>query len=201
MSNERTMTIGAGCSTGPAMSPGRRSGLGGACPATRAPRLQYLLPLHGQFGGSRGFEPGSFPAHLSHAGKLQDGLRRLPNMAYKRDTQLAGGPLSAIETRPNDRCARGRFAESGGKTFACANARPSCHGARVEPSSAIGLITIVSRAARGSDSARLAGSGIRRDSGSSLGAGRHGKIQNQSRPHRTGATAGTNGIETRVGNI
>src|SRR5690242_7517152 len=78
MSNARTMTIGAGCSTGSAMPPGRRSGVGGACPEAHAARLQHLLPLYGEFHGSGGFEPGSFPTWLTSVTRnlLVDHYRR-----------------------------------------------------------------------------------------------------------------------------
>ena len=194
----RKMTIGSGRPTGPAMPPGRRTGVGGACAQAFPPGLQSLLPIHQQFERSRGPEPGGLPAHLPHAGELPHSLWRLSNMADQRDPQSASRPLSKVAARPDDRFA-GRPASSGrGKAFADAHAGQSGHGARIEPAGAVSAVAAFARIARGNHFARLAGPGIQRDSAGSVRAGRHGKIAHQSRAHRTGADIAGHGSETII---
>src|SRR5215472_6454332 len=69
--------IGAGCPTGPAMSPGRWFGLGGTCAPPFAPHLQHLLPVHGQPHGGRRPGAGCIPSRVPDAGELPLGARRL----------------------------------------------------------------------------------------------------------------------------
>jgi|SRR5579863_70092 len=194
----RKMTIGSGRPTGPAMPPGRWTGVGGTCAQAFPASLQPMLPVHQQFERSRGPEPRSFPAHLPHAGKLSHGIWRLSNMVDQRDAQSAGRPLSTVAARPDDRFF-GRPASSGrGKAFAGAHAGQSGHGARIEPASAVSAIPAFAGIARGDHFARLAGPGIQRDSAGSVRAGRYGKIADQSRAHRTGANSAGHGSEAIV---
>jgi hypothetical protein len=194
----RKMTIGSGRPTGPAMPPGRRTGVGGACAQAFPAGLQSLLPVHQQFERSRGPEPGGLPAHLPHAGELSHGVRRLPNMADQRDPQSASRPLSPVAARPDDRFSGRPASSCRGKAFAGAHAGQSGHGARTQPASAVSAVSAFAGIARGNHFARLAGPGIQRDSTGSVRARGNCKIADQSRAHRTGADIAGHGSEAVV---
>src|SRR5579862_8938558 len=118
----RLRKIGARRSTGTAMSPGRRAGLGGTRAPAREARVQHMLPFYGKCNRRAGFEPGGFSAHLSHAGKLPAGLRSVSHVAHQRDAQFAGGSLPAHAPRSRDGFDRRRHAGARRKAFAGANA-------------------------------------------------------------------------------
>lgn len=196
----RKMTIGSGRPTGPAVPPGRWAGLGGACPAPRSARLQLMLSLHQQFVGGGRPQPGGFSAYLQDARELPHGIWRFSDMVDQRYAQPVGGSLPAFTARPDDRCARGRFAGGRGKAFAGANAGQSSHGAGIECPSAVSAFTPFAGIAGGGHFARLAGLGIRRDSAGSFCARRYGKIANQSRADRISAHFAGHGSRAFVAN-
>lgn len=196
----RKMTIGSGRPTGPTVPPGRWAGLGGACPAPRSARLQLMLSLHQQFVGGGRPQPGGFSAYLQDARELPHGIWRFSDVADQRHAQSSGGPLPAFTARPDDRCARGRFAGSRGKAFAGAHARQSGHGAGIERPSAIGAFATLAGTARSSHLARLAGLGIRRDSAGSFCARRYGKIANQPWANRISAHFAGHGSRAFIAN-
>ena len=183
----RKMTIGSGRPTGPAMPPGRWTGMGRVGSPAHPARLQFVLSLHQQFDGSRRPQPGGLSANLQNACKLSNGLRRLSHVAYQRHPQPSGGSLSPITPRPHDRCARGCPSGRRGKAFAGTHARQGRHGAGIERAGAVRPIASFAGVARSNHLARLAGFGIQRDSAGSFGARRYGKIANQSRARRISA--------------
>ena len=194
----RLRKIGARRSTGAAMSPGRRAGLGGTRAAAHETRVQHMLPLHGKRNRRAGFEPGSFPAHLSHARELPAGLWGVSHVAHERDAQFAGGSLPAHAPRPRDGLDRRCDAGARRKALSGANARPARRSVRVERAIAARTRPAFARVARGGDLARFAGLGIQRDSSGTRSARRHRKIKNQSRAHRAGAGSGRDGRTTVV---
>lgn len=194
----RKTTIGTGRPTGPAVPPRRWTGVGGACSPARAARLQHMLSLHQQFIGSRGSEPGSFPAHLPHAGQLPHSIRRLSDLAHQRDTQSVGGPLSPFPARPHDRRDRGRAACGGREAFSCAHTRQSCDGAGIEYASTVRAVAPFAGITRSGHFERFAGLGIQRDSTGSFRARRYGKIAYQSWPYRISANLAGHGSQTLV---
>src|SRR5580704_11993146 len=99
------------------MSAGRRVGLGGTRAATHEASVQPMLPLHRQFDGRARLKPGSLFAYLSHAPKLQTGVRRISDVAYERDAKFVGGSLPAHASRPNDGLDRRRDAGARRKAF------------------------------------------------------------------------------------
>ncbi len=189
----RLRKIGARRSTGAAMSPGRRAGLGGTRASAHQARVQHMLPVHRELNRRAGFEPGSFPAHLSNARELPTGVRSVSHVAHERDAEFAGGSLPAHAPRSRDGFDRRRDARARGKALAGANARPARRSVRVERAIAAWTRPAFARVARSGDLARFAGSGIQRDSSSARSARRHRKIQDQSRAHRAGAGSGRDG--------
>src|ERR1700719_439711 len=117
--------IGARRPIGTALSPGRRAGLGGTRAAPHAACFWLVLPVHRQLDGSRGPEPGSFPAHLPHAPKLSARLRSVSDVVDQRDAQFAGGPLSANASRSNHGFDRGRHAPARTEAILGENAGPA----------------------------------------------------------------------------
>src|SRR5215469_13854825 len=187
------MRIGAGRPTGSAVPPGRRVGLGATRTGAHATGIQPVLPVHGQFDGSGGLEPGGFSEDLSHAPKLPPSRRGVSNVADQRDAELAGRSLPADAARPAYGFDRGSDAPARRETFFGANAGPLGAGSGVEWAIAAGALEAVARIARSGDLARFAEFGIQRDSGRAAGAGRHGKIENQPRADRAGQGAGADG--------
>jgi hypothetical protein len=194
----RKMTIGSGRPTGPAVPPGRRTGVGGACTPPCAARLQLMLSLHEQFVGSRRPQPGSFPANLQDACELPHGIWRLSHMADQRHAQPAGRSLPAVTARSDDRCTRGCASDGRGKAFASAHAGQGGDGAGIERAGAACAFAFVAGFARSGDSPRFAGFGIQRNSAGTVGARRYGKIADQSWPDRIGAHFGGNGSQAFV---
>lgn len=195
----RTMTIGSGRPTGPAMPKGRGASLGRVGAPTLAASLQPLLSVYEQFERSGGLEPGSLSAHLSHAGELSHGVRRLSDMADKRHAESVGGSLPQVAPRPAYRRARRCAPGHRGKAFAGAHARQGGDGAGIEHAGAVGAGKAFSGIARSDYSAGLARFGIHGNSAGALGARRYGKIAHQSRAHRAGAHPAGDGSAAVVG--
>src|SRR4029077_8124405 len=170
MKAARQSKTGARCPIGAKLPPGRWAGLGGTCKAAHAARLQPVLPLYGQFGGSRGSEPGSFSADLPDAGELPVGVWRFPNVADERDAQFAGGSLPADASRPSYGLAGRRDAGARREAFVGARARQAGAGGGVERAIAAWAGEAFTGVARGGDPARFAGSGIQRGAGDTAGA-------------------------------
>src|SRR5580704_9185589 len=197
----RLTTIAARRSTGPALPAGRRASVGRAGSAPLAARVQYMLPVYGQLDGSGRPEPGSLPQDLPFAGQLPRAFRRIRNLAHQRDAQSAGGSLPPHASRPHDRFDRGRNAAARGETFERAHAGQDLGSSAAKCPSATRTGTAFAGIARSGNLARFAGFGIQRDSRGSFGAGRHGKIENQSRTDRARANSFANGREARMNRL
>lgn len=185
--------LGAGCPTGPAMSPGRRLGLGGTCASPLASHIQHLLPVHRQPYGSRRSGPGCVPTGIPDIGKLPLRARRVCDLGNQRDAEFADRPLPEDEARSDYRFA-GRCDAGGGEQrgFGAAAGSAGVAG-RVERASAESFDSAFTGIARGGNLARLAAIGVCRDSECAVGAGRHGEVADQSRKDRTGTHPATNG--------
>ena len=153
----RLRKIGARRSTGAAMSPGRRAGLGGTRAAAHEARVQHMLSLHRKRNRRAGFEPGSISAYLSHARELSAGVRSVSHVADQRDAEFAGGSLPTHATRSSDGFDRRCDARTRGKALAGANSRPARGSLRVERAIAARTCPAFARIARGGDLARFAG--------------------------------------------
>jgi hypothetical protein len=184
LDDSRLRTIGGRRPTGATMSPGRRAGLGGTCAPPHPARIQSVLPIHRQCDGSRRPEPGGFSTNLPHARKLPTSVRSFSNLADQRDAEFACGSLPANAPRPADRFDRRCHAAVGRETFFSASARQAGRGWRIEHSTAAWSGAAFARTERVGNFARLARSGVQRNSGSAASAGGHGKIADQSRAHR-----------------
>ena len=189
----RLRKIGGRRPTGTGMSPGRRTGLGGTRAATYAASFQSVLPVHGKCDRSRGLEPGGFPPHLQDAIELQTGIRSVSDLANQRHSESVGGQLPADAARPADGFDRRRDAATGREAFFSKSARQVGGGYGIERPTATGSGATFARIAGIGDPARSARARVQRDSGRAAGAGRHGKIADQSRTHRVGAYPNGNG--------
>jgi len=178
MAQVRLRAIGARCPIGTKMPAGRRAGVGGIGASPRAPGVRLVLPVHGQFARSRGFEPGSFFEGVQVIGELPLGGRRISDVVDERDAQFAGGSLPANEARPADGFDRGRNTAGRRK----ARVEPHAVQARgrfgIERADTAGALAAFAGLARGGNPAGLAGSGIQRNSSGFVGARRNGKIEN-----------------------
>src|SRR5262249_29832404 len=85
--DERLIFVGAGCPTVPAMPPGRRLCLGGACASPFASHIQHLLQVYRQPNGSRGLVAGCVPSGIPDACELPLGAWRLCNVDDECDAQ------------------------------------------------------------------------------------------------------------------
>src|ERR1700690_4110091 len=194
----RLTTIAARRSIGPALPAGRRASVGRVGSAPLAARLQYMLPVHRQFDGSGRPKPGSLPKNLPLAGKLSRDLRRICDLAHQRNAQLDGRSLPSNSPRPHDRLDRGRNTAARGKTIERAHAGQDRCGSPTQRTGAARTSEAFTGTQRSGNLARFAGFGIQRDSRSSSGAGRNGKIENQPRTYRVSANFGTDGIEAKL---
>lgn len=191
----RLTTIAARRSTGPALPAGRWASVGRAGAAPLAARVQYMLPIYRQLDGSGRLKPGSFSQDLSLAGQLPRAFGRIRNLAHQRHSQLAGGSLPANATRSLDGFDRGRDAAARREAVERAHAGQDRRRSAAQRAGAARACEAFAGTPGSCNSSRFAGSGIQRDSRSSLGAGRHGKIKNQPRSNRIGANFGADGIE------
>ena len=194
----RLTTIAARRSTGPALPAGRGAGVGRAGSTSLAARVQYMLPVYRKLDGSGRPEPGGLPKDLPLAGQLSRAFGRICNLAHQRDAQFAGGSLPAHAARPHDRFDRRRNAAARGETFERAHAGQDRCGSAAQCPSAARVGATFAGIARSGNLARFARFGIQRDSRGSFGAGRHGKIENQSRTNRARANSFADGREARM---
>src|ERR1700675_1563356 len=178
MNAARQRKIGARRPIGAAMSPGRRAGLGGTRASAYEARVWSVLPVHRQLRGSRGPDPGSFSAHLSHAAELPGRIRRFSDVAYQRDAQSAGGQLPAHAAGPHDGFNRRRDAETRGEAFGSAHAGPVGASSRTERATTAWIGAAFAGMARGGYFSRFAAVGIQRDSNGAASAVGNGKIEN-----------------------
>lgn len=128
----RLRKIGGRRPTGTTMSPGRRAGLGGTRAAAFAASVQPLLPVHRQFDGSRGLEPGGFSTSLQDAIELQACIWSFPDLAHQRHAQFAGGQLPPHASRSADGLDRRRDAAIGREAFIRTGARQTGRGHGIE---------------------------------------------------------------------
>ena len=176
----RLRKIGGRRPIGTAMSPRRRAGLGGTCAPPHPASVQSVLPVHGQRNGGRGSEPGGFSTPLPHTFELSTCVRSFSDLVDERYAQSAGGSLPAHPPRSANGF-DGRFhAPVGGKAFFGASAGQAGGGWRIEYSTAARFGAAFPRIEGVGDFARFARSGIQRNSSCVAGAGRYGKIPNQS---------------------
>lgn len=190
--------LGAGCPTGPAMSPRRRVGLGGACTSTYAPDLQHLLPVHGEPNRGRRFVAGRFSAGVQDVAELSFRAWGLWNLGYERDAKPADRSLPENQAGPVDGFAGRQNAGGREQRVGGTQAGPASVAGRVERTSTKGIDAAFAGIARGGDFAGSAAAGIRGDSSGAGSTGRNGQVTNQSRAHRTGAYIAGNGSEAVV---
>jgi hypothetical protein len=189
----RLRKIGGRRPTGTRMSPGRRACLGGTRAAAYAASVQSVLQVHRQLNRSRGLEPRGLPPHLQDAIELQTRIWSVSDLAHQRHSEFAGGQLPAHAPRPTDRLDRRRDAAAGRTAFIGESARQVGGGDGIERPTAARFGPSFAGIARVGDLARFARTRVQRDSGGAAGAGRHGKIADQSRAHRAGAHLNGNG--------
>jgi hypothetical protein len=187
--------LGAGCPTGPALSPGRWLGLGGTCAPPLAPHFQCVLPLRRQSHRSRGYFPGSFPASIPDSRQLPLGTRRICHVDDQRHKKFADRSLPPNEARPANRLSRRCHARCGEQGVGGAAAGSASAVERIERPSTIGVDTAFTGIARGGCFAGPATTRLCGDPASAGGARRHGKVSHQSRAHRVGKDFAPNGRE------
>ena len=172
------MRVGAGCPTGPAMPPGRRFSLGGACTSPLTPHLQYLLPVHRQQRRGRGSLTGSILARLSYFGQLSISARRFRNLGNQRHSQPLDRSLPAHQARPDDRFARRCHAGRREQGIGGTQARPAALAQRAQLAGSGCLDQAFARITRSRHFAGLAAIGIHRNTTSFIRTRRDGKIKN-----------------------
>ncbi len=185
--------LGAGCPTGPAMPPGRWFGLGGTGASTYAPDLQPVLPVYRERHRSRGFVSRGISAGVPYARELSLSARWIRHVDDQRYQKPADRSLPANEAGSHYGFA-GRCYAGGGeqRVVGAASGRTSA-APRVERAGTDGANQAFAGVARGSDSARLATTGLRGNSAEPGGTGRYGKVAHQPGTNRTCQDFAANG--------